>query len=107
MKLDRFNFAEAAAITAGVAYLLGALFVAIAPDLAIQILGSTITHIVSANKFVGAITVTWASAFMGFVRVAAYTFIGAWVLALVYDMLLARETSTAAKMREEWSYGHF
>lgn len=105
MKLNRFDFAEAAAITAGVAYLLGALFVAVAPDLALQILGSTITHIISANKFVGDIAVTWGSAFVGFVRVVAYTFIGMWALAWVYDMLLSRETSITAKMSEEWTYG--
>jgi len=86
MKLYTNRFALAAAITAGVAYVLCAVFVAIFPELALQMLG-WVAHIVNVEKFAGDVQITFGGVVIGLVQVVIYVYLFVLLFGAVYNSM--------------------
>ncbi len=83
MKLHAQKFALAATIATSVAYVICTLFTALNPNLAMKFLG-WIIHLTNVDKFI-AIKVTVGSSIAGLVPILAYTYLGTYLFAWLYN----------------------
>lgn len=86
MKLHAQKFALAATITMGIAYTICAAFTALNPDLAMRFLG-WIIHLTNVDKFT-AIEVTLGSFIASLVPILAYTYVGTYLFASLYNRFM-------------------
>ncbi len=84
MTLNRQKLALASAATFGVAYLVCAVFVIVAPDFALQLLG-WVAHIVNVDKFAGDVAITFGGVVVGLIEVVVYAYLVAWLFAWFYN----------------------
>lgn len=84
-RFETARVAGAAAITAGIAYLVCAAFVAIAPDAAVQLLG-WLTHVTNLDQ-IAARGVTMGGVLAGLVQVVLYVYLVTWLFGLTYTLL--------------------
>lgn len=89
MEIHKRSFAGAAAITTGIAYLVCAIFVSIAPKAAIAMLG-WLTHILDVDKFAGSVRITATGVAIGLLEAMVYAYIVAWIFAWIYASLEKR-----------------
>ena len=89
MKLDISKFSLAAASTMGIVYTLCALFVALWPNFALQLLG-WLVHLVNVEKFAGDVGITLTGFIFGLLQVVVYTYVGALVFAWLHNKFLKR-----------------
>ena len=82
MKLASLKFALAAMITLGIIYVVCAAVVAIAPDFALSLFG-WLVHLVNVDQFM--MEITAGSVLIGLVQILLYTFVAAWLFAMLYD----------------------
>lgn len=87
MQFDKQKFALAATGASGIAYVICAVFTAIAPDLAVRFLG-WMMHILNVEKFVGEVETTFGSVILGLIPILIYSYIIAWVFAWLYNKLV-------------------
>lgn len=83
MKLNAQKFALAATITMGIAYAICTAFTALSPDLAMKFLG-WIIHLTNVDKFT-TIEVTPWSFIASLVPILAYTYLGTYLFASLYN----------------------
>jgi len=84
MHLNTRTFSNSAALTMGVVYVVCAAFVALFPDLALQLLG-WLVHLVNVDKFAGDVAMTWAGFVGGLIQVLLYTWVGAYLFAWLHN----------------------
>ncbi len=84
MEIKKGKLALASAATFGVAYLICALFVIIAPDLAIRLTG-WLFHLLNVEQFAGDVAVTAGGLIGGLVQVVIYAYLIAWLFAWFYN----------------------
>src|SRR3989344_1730897 len=84
MKLDLQKFSLAAALTMGFVYVLCAIFVALWPGFALQLFG-WLVHLVNVEKFAGDVAITLNGFIAGFLQAVVYTYIAAWLVALLHN----------------------
>lgn len=89
MELNTSKFSLASLITAALLYAVCVIFVAIAPDLAIKILGGLI-HAVNVSQFIGEASVTLSGIFLGIIPVLIYSYFGAFVFASIYNKFIRK-----------------
>lgn len=87
MTLNTNKLALAATITIGIAYIVCAVFTAIAPETALKFLGWTL-HLVNVDKFAGGVEVTLGSFILGLLPILFYSYITAYIFALLYNKLI-------------------
>lgn len=85
MELSTQKFALAAAETAGILYVICALFVAVAPNLAMTLLGF-LAHLTNTDLL--ARSVTMSGAVLGFIQVVVYVYIAVWIFVTLYNRAL-------------------
>lgn len=78
------GFAVAAAGVMGALYIICAAFVALWPNLSLQLFG-WLVHLVNLEKFAGDVAVTLSGLFWGLVQAVLYTYIGAWLVAWLHN----------------------
>ena len=83
MKFNAQKFALAATITMSVAYAICTAFTALNPALAMKFLG-WIIHLTNVDKFT-AIEVTFGGFIIGIVPILAYTYLGTYLFASLYN----------------------
>lgn len=86
MKIDQNKFALAIAGTFGVMYVLCAALVALAPGVALKLLG-WVVHIVNVDKFAGDVEITAVGLIIGLVQIVAYSYLTARLFSFLYDWL--------------------
>ena len=86
MKIDQNKFSLAIAGTFGVMYVLCAALVALAPGVALKLLG-WVTHIVNIDKFAGDVEITAAGFIIGLVQILVYSYLVARLFSFVYHWL--------------------
>lgn len=86
MKLHAQKFALAATITMGIAYAICAAFTALNPNLAMKFLG-WIIHLTNVDKFT-TIEVTLGSFIASLVPILAYTYVGTYLFASLYNRFM-------------------
>lgn len=86
MKIDQNKFALAIAGTFGVMYALCAALVALAPGVALRLLG-WVTHIVNVDKFAGDVEITAVGLIIGLVQILAYSYLTARLFSFLYHWL--------------------
>ncbi len=64
----------------GVLYVICAIFVALWPGFALQLLG-WLVHLVNVEKFAGDVAMTFSGFILGLLQVVIYTYISAWLVA--------------------------
>ena len=84
MTLNRQKLALASAATFGVAYIVCAVFVIVAPDFALRLLG-WVAHIVNVDKFAGDTAITFGGLIAGLIQILVYTYLVAWLFAWFYN----------------------
>lgn len=84
MALNKQKLALASAATFGVVYIVCAVFVIVAPDFALQLLG-WVTHIVNVDKFAGDVAITPGGLAAGFIQILVYAYLVAWLFAWFYN----------------------
>ncbi|MEK7078262.1 MAG: DUF5676 family membrane protein [Patescibacteria group bacterium] len=84
MQLNAKKFASAAALTVGILYIVCAIFVALWPDFAMQLLGQ-VAHIVNVDKFAGDVAITASGVIAGLVEVMIYAYVSSWIFAGLYN----------------------
>lgn len=89
MELNTKSFSLAALITAVLLYIICVIFVAVAPSLAIKILGGLI-HIVNVNQFIDEVSVSFGGILLGIIPVLIYSYFGALIFALVYNKFVRK-----------------
>lgn len=89
MQLDIKRFALAATITMGIVYAVCAIFVAIAPQAAMTLLG-WLMHLVNVDKFAGDVAITAAGFVGGLVQILIYTYIAGWLFAWIHNKTMTK-----------------
>ena len=84
MALNKQKLALAAASTFGLAYTVCALFVVVAPDLAIRLIG-WLFHLLNVEQFAGDVAITSGAFIGGLVEVVVYSYLVAWLFAWFYN----------------------
>lgn len=84
MALNKQKLALAAASTFGLAYTACALFVIVAPDLAIRLVG-WLFHLLNVEQFAGDVAITLGAFIGGLVEVVVYSYLVAWLFAWFYN----------------------
>ncbi len=84
MKLQTTSLALAAAATAGITYVICALFTWAAPNLALKFLG-WMMHLVNVEKFAGGIQMSAGGFVLGLLPILFYSYLGGWLLAWLYN----------------------
>ena len=84
MALNKQKLALASAATFGTAYIVCALFVVIAPNLAVRLTG-WLFHLLNVEQFAGDVTVTAGGFIGGLVQVLVYSYLVAWLFAWFYN----------------------
>jgi hypothetical protein len=80
MHLQQQQFAISAAGTLGAIYIVCSIFVALFPDLSSVLMG-WLTHLVNIEGR----EVTWVGFFGGLIQVVLYTYLAAWLFALLHN----------------------
>lgn len=88
MELNIQKFALAGAKTAGILYIACAAFVAIAPDLAMTLLGF-LAHVTNTEAL--ARSVTMSGVVYGFIQVVVYVYIATFLFAWFYNRSVKQE----------------
>lgn len=83
-QINTQGFALASAGVMGMIYILCAVFVALWPDFALQLLG-WLVHLVNVEKFALDVAITFGGFLAGLVQAVLYTYIGAWILAWLHN----------------------
>lgn len=65
-------------------YVVCAVFVAMWPGFALQLFG-WFAHLVNVDKFAGDVAITFDGFILGLIQVVVYTYIGAWLIAWLYN----------------------
>lgn len=86
MELNKKKFALAAAGTMGIAYVVCIVAVAVAPELALKLLG-WVAHIVNTEKFAGDVELTLGGAALGLIQVLVYAYAVGWIFAWMHNRL--------------------
>ena len=86
MNIDQNKFSLAIAGTFGVMYVLCVALVALAPAVALKLLG-WVTHIVNVDKFAGDVEITVVGLIIGLVQILAYSYFAAWLFSFLYNLL--------------------
>ncbi len=68
----------------GAIYILCAIFVALWPTFALQLLG-WLVHLVNVEKFAGDVAITLGGFVWGLIQAVVYTYIGAWLVAWLHN----------------------
>lgn len=89
MELNVKKFSLAALITAVLLYVVCVIFVAIAPDTAMMILGG-LMHITNASQFLYEAEVTFNGVLLGIIPVLIYSYLGAFMFASIYNKFVKR-----------------
>lgn len=89
MELNVKKFSLAALITAVLLYAVCVIFVAIAPDVAITILGG-LMHITNVSQFVYEVEVSFYGVLFGLIPVLIYSYLGAFIFASVYNKFIGK-----------------
>lgn len=84
MELNKQKFSLAAAGAMGAVYVVCAIFVALWPDFALQLLG-WLVHVVNVEKFAGDVAITFGGFVAGLAQVLVYTYAVAWVFAWLHN----------------------
>ena len=87
MKIDIQKFSLAAALTMGGIYAICVAFVALWPDLALQLLG-WLVHLVNVDKFAGDVQITAVGVIFGLLQVLIYTYLGALIFGWLHNKFL-------------------
>ena len=83
-QINKNGFALAAGGVMGIIYIVCAIFVALWPDFALQLLG-WLVHLVNVEKFAGDVTITFSGFLAGLAQAVVYTYIGAWLIAWLHN----------------------
>ena len=83
-QMSKNGFALAAGGVMGAIYIVCAVFVALWPALALQLLG-WLVHLVNVEKFAGDMAITLGGFLAGLMQVVIYTYIGAWLVAWLHN----------------------
>lgn len=83
MNFKATAFANAAAVTMAIAYLICSIFVVFFPNIALAVLGSLV-HLVNLEKAVD-VQVTFTGFLAGFIQLEFYTYLTAWVFVWFYN----------------------
>ena len=83
-KINAGGFAKAAAGIMGLVYAICAIFVALWPDFALQLLG-WLTHLVNVDKFAGTRAITMGGFLAGLAQMIIYSYIVAWLIAWLHN----------------------
>lgn len=83
-QINKNGFALAAGGVMGGIYILCAIFVALLPTFALQLLGWLI-HLVNVEKFASDMGITLAGFIFGLIQIVIYTYIGAWLVAWLHN----------------------
>ena len=86
MNIDQNKFSLALAGTFGVIYVLCAALVALAPGVALKLLG-WVTHIVNVDKFAGDVEITAVGLIVGLIQILAYSYLAARLFSFFYNRL--------------------
>ena len=83
-QINNQGFALAAAGVMGVIYIVCAIFVALWPNFALQLLG-WLVHLVNVEKFAGDVVITFGGFLAGLAQVVIYAYAGAWLIAWLHN----------------------
>src|SRR3989338_8782112 len=83
-KINAGGLAKAAAGIMGLVYVVCAIFVALWPDFALQLLG-WLVHLVNVDKFAGDVQITAGGFVAGLIQVIVYSYIVAWLVAWMHN----------------------
>ncbi|MDP4008926.1 MAG: DUF5676 family membrane protein [bacterium] len=83
-EINRHGFALAASAVMGAIYTVCALFVALWPQFALQLLGWMV-HLVNVEKFAGDVRITLMGFLIGLAQIILYTYIAAWLIAWLHN----------------------
>jgi len=89
MEFDKGKFSFAAALTVGIVYVVCALVVVAAPDVAFTLLG-WIAHLVNVEKFAADVAVTATGFIGGLAQTVVYSYVIAWLFAWLYNWSVKR-----------------
>lgn len=82
--INKHGFALAAGGVIGAIYVVCAIFVALWPQGALQLLG-WLVHLINVEKFAGAVAMTFGGFIWGLVQAVVYSYIGAWLVAWLHN----------------------
>ena len=83
-QINANGLALAAAGIMGAIYIICAIFVALWPDFALQLLGWLI-HLVNVDKFAGDVAITFGGFLAGLLQALIYTYMGVWLIAWLHN----------------------
>ncbi|MDO8474299.1 MAG: DUF5676 family membrane protein [bacterium] len=83
-QINKNGFALAAGGVMGVIYIVCAVFVALWPGFALQLLG-WLVHLVNVEKFAGDVAITFGGFLIGLVQAVLYTYVGVWLIAWLHN----------------------
>lgn len=83
-KINTGGFAKAAAGIMGLVYVVCAIFIALWPGFALQLLG-WLAHLVNVEKFAGDVAITFGGFLAGLAQVVIYSYIVAWLVARLHN----------------------
>lgn len=83
-QINKNGFALAAGGVMGGLYVICAIFVALWPGFALQLFG-WLVHLVNVEKFAGDVAITLNGFIAGFLQAVVYTYIAAWLVALLHN----------------------
>lgn len=83
-QINKNSFALAAGGVMGGIYVVCSIFVALWPEFALQLLG-WLVHLVNVDKFAGDMAMTLGGFIAGLIQVIIYSYIGAWLIALLHN----------------------
>lgn len=89
MQINTQKFALSAAETIGILYAVCTVFITIAPDFALQLIG-WMAHIVNINALAGSMEITLVGLIIGFLQAVIYTYATVWIFAWIYNRSIAK-----------------
>ncbi|MEK7170256.1 MAG: DUF5676 family membrane protein [Patescibacteria group bacterium] len=84
MQLNAKKLANAATLTVGILYVVCTLFVAVAPEAAMAIVGGMM-HVPELGDSLGEVEVTLGGLLLGFIPLLVYAYVGAYLVAALYN----------------------
>ena len=83
-EINKNGFALAAGGVMGAIYIVCAIFVALWPSFALQLLG-WLVHLVNVEKFAGDVAITFGGFLAGLAQAIIYAYVGAWFIAWLHN----------------------
>lgn len=83
-QINKNGFALATGGVLGAIYVICAIFIALWPDVALQLLG-WLAHLVNVDKFAGDVAITFGGFLAGLAQVVIYAYAGAWLIAWLHN----------------------